>query len=201
MRDRDESRASKMQGRIIKRAACTLSRRCASSAKRTYYDVLEVSPSAKQNEIKAAYYRLSMRYHPDKNKGSSASSERFQEITTAYDTLSNESLRAHYDDEIGSRRTTLHVNRPTRRAPMGGRSQIYNFDEFYRQHYGDAVKSYQFRKKKYEDFLRDEEIQIRRTKDAGTATALLAVLVLAVVALHLWDKFQDMPSGKREREE
>lgn len=198
MRDRDEPRASRMQGRIIERAACALGRRCASSAKRTYYDVLEVSPSAKQNEIKAAYYRLSMRYHPDKNKGSS---ERFQEITTAYDTLSNESLRAHYDDEIGSRRTALHVSRPTRRAPMGGRSQIYNFDEFYRQHYGDAVKSYQFRKKKYEDFLRDEEMQIRRTKDAGTATALLAFLVLALFALHMWDKFQDMPSGRPEREE
>ncbi|KAL3188488.1 hypothetical protein MRX96_003455 [Rhipicephalus microplus] len=157
----------------MRAAACVLCRRCASSsAKRTYYDVLEVSPRAKQNEIKAAYYRLSMRYHPDKNKGSS--SERFQEITTAYDTLSNESLRAHYDDKImgGSPQQGLHAKKPARRAPMSGRSQIYNFDEFYRQHYGDAVKSYQWRRKKFEDSF-----------------------ALALFGVHVWEKMHDKPSS------
>ncbi|KAL1434862.1 hypothetical protein MTO96_001745 [Rhipicephalus appendiculatus] len=187
----------------MRAATCVLCRRCASSsARRTYYDVLEVSPSAKQNEIKAAYYRLSMRYHPDKNKGSS--SERFQEITTAYDTLSNESLRAHYDDKIMGGSSTplqgLHARKPTRRAPMTGRSQIYNFDEFYRQHYGDAVKSYQWRKKKYEDMLREEEMQIRQGKDAGVAVALFAVVVLALFGVHVWEKMHDTPSSPPSQE-
>ncbi|KAH7968585.1 dnaJ homolog subfamily C member 30, mitochondrial [Rhipicephalus sanguineus] len=183
----------------MRAATSVLCRRYASSsAKRTYYDVLEVSPSAKPNEIKAAYYRLSMRYHPDKNKGSSG--ERFQEITTAYDTLSNESLRAHYDDKImggsSSPLQGLHARKPTRRAPMGGRSQIYNFDEFYRQHYGDAVKSYQWRKQKYEDVLREEEMQIRRGKgDAGVAVALFAVVALALFGVHVWEKMHDTPSS------
>ncbi|XP_065310015.2 uncharacterized protein [Dermacentor albipictus] len=196
-----------MRGRVIElpRATCVLGRRFASSAKRTYYDVLEVSASAKQNEIKAAYYRLSMRYHPDKNKGDRSSNERFQEISTAYDTLSNESLRAQYDEKIGSPRmaTTRHVRKPTttrRAAPMEGRSQIYNFDEFYRQHYGDAVKSYQFRKKKYEDFLREEETHIRREKDVGVSMALIAVLALAMYAFHTWEKSHDKPTPPEKRE-
>ncbi|XP_037285644.2 dnaJ homolog subfamily C member 30, mitochondrial [Rhipicephalus microplus] len=180
----------------MRAAACVLCRRCASSsAKRTYYDVLEVSPRAKQNEIKAAYYRLSMRYHPDKNKGSS--SERFQEITTAYDTLSNESLRAHYDDKImgSSPQQGLHARKPARRAPMSGRSPIYNFDEFYRQHYGDAVKSYQWRRKKFEDVMREEEMQIRQGKDAGVTLALFAVVALALFGVHVWEKMHDKPSS------
>lgn len=194
-----------MRGRAIElpRATCALGRRCASSAKRTYYDVLEVSPSAKQNEIKAAYYRLSMRYHPDKNKAGSASSERFQDITTAYDTLSNEALRAQYDEKIGSPHFTRQVRKPTtmrRAAPMGGRSQIYNFDEFYRQHYGDAVKSYQFRKQKYEEFLREEETHIRREKDVAVSMALFAVLALALYAFHTWEKSHDKPTPPEKRE-
>uniref|UniRef100_A0A1E1WY82 Putative chaperone protein dnaj n=1 Tax=Amblyomma aureolatum TaxID=187763 RepID=A0A1E1WY82_9ACAR len=198
-----------MRARAVEfpRATCciVLSRRLASNAKRTFYDILEVSPNAKQNEIKAAYYRLSMRHHPDKNKGSSAANERFQEITAAYDTLSNESLRATYDERIGTapqRAATFHARKPTQRqTPMSGRTHIYNFDEFYKQHYGDAVHSYQVRKKKYEDYLRNEEA--KRERGGGIALTLTVVLLIAMIALLDWDLGQDVPTPpqaeKREK--
>lgn len=186
-----------MRARVVEfpRATCcnVLSKRLASNVK-TFYEVLEVSPNAKQNEIKAAYYRLSMRHHPDKNKGSSTASERFQEITAAYDTLSNESLRATYDERIGTapqRATTFHARKPTRRqTPMGGRTPIYNFDEFYRQHYGDAVNSYQVRKKKYEQYMRDEEM---KRGGKGISLFLTLVVIFATVALRFWDQTNDVP--------
>uniref|UniRef100_G3MQU2 J domain-containing protein n=1 Tax=Amblyomma maculatum TaxID=34609 RepID=G3MQU2_AMBMU len=196
-----------MRARIVKfpRATCcmVMSRRLVSDGKRSFYDVLEVSPNAKQNEIKAAYYRLSMRHHPDKNKGCSAASERFQEITAAYDTLSNESLRATYDESLGTvpqRATSFRAERPTpRQTPMGGRTPIYNFDEFYRQHYGDAVNSYQVRKKKYEDYLRREEMK----KGGGGGAALMVIsLLIIILALHEWPVTHDVsrPPEREKRE-
>lgn len=177
-----------------------LCRRSASGASKTYYDILGLRPDAKQNEIKAAYYRLSMRHHPDKNKGSSASNELFHEITAAYDTLSNESLRARYDEKIGAatRTTTTTVfraQRPAHRqgAPVG-RSEIYNFDEFYKQHYRDAVKSHQERKKRYEAFLRREEHDVRRDKDLLVYCIVMSVMLLGMAGFRAWSRILDRPS-------
>ncbi|KAK8767776.1 dnaJ homolog subfamily C member 30, mitochondrial-like [Amblyomma americanum] len=197
-----------MRARMVEfpRATCgiVLSRRLASNGRRTFYDILEVSPNAKQNEIKAAYYRLSMRHHPDKNKGSSAANERFQEITAAYDTLSNESLRATYDERIGTapqKSTTFHAIKPTQRpTPMSGRTPIYNFDEFYRQHYGAAVHSYQVRKKKYEEYMQQQELM--RERGSGIAVTLIMAIILTVAALYQWDVGHDVPRspGTEKRE-
>jgi molecular chaperone DnaJ len=62
-----------------------------------YYSVLGVSATASDDEIKKAYRRLAMRYHPDRNGGTKESEERFKEITEAYDVLRDPSKRAAYD--------------------------------------------------------------------------------------------------------
>lgn len=62
-----------------------------------YYSVLGVSATASDDEIKKAYRKLAMRYHPDRNGGAKESEERFKEITEAYDILRDPSKRAAYD--------------------------------------------------------------------------------------------------------
>jgi len=67
-------------------------------AKRDYYEVLGVSKSASADEVKKAYRRLAMKYHPDRNKGEDADSEsKFKEAKEAYEVLRDSDKRAAYD--------------------------------------------------------------------------------------------------------
>lgn len=63
---------------------------------KNYYDVLGVDRNANQKQIKNAYYKLAMKYHPDKNQGKLT--QQFREIKEAYDVLSNESSRIQYNN-------------------------------------------------------------------------------------------------------
>ena len=69
----------------------------ASVQKRDYYEVLEVSRDAGVDEIKKAYRKLAIRYHPDKNPGDRDAEERFKEAAEAYGVLSDQEKRARYD--------------------------------------------------------------------------------------------------------
>jgi molecular chaperone DnaJ len=64
---------------------------------KTLYDTLGVSKTASQDEIKKAYRKLAREYHPDKNPGDASAEERFKEIQTSYDVLSDEEKRKSYD--------------------------------------------------------------------------------------------------------
>jgi molecular chaperone DnaJ len=66
-------------------------------ASRDYYDVLGVSPDADQNEIKKAYKKLALRYHPDKNPGDNNAESAFKEAAEAYDVLQDQEKRRIYD--------------------------------------------------------------------------------------------------------
>ncbi len=66
-------------------------------AKRDYYEVLGVSKSADEKEIKKAYRKLAMKYHPDKNPDDKDAEEKFKEINEAYEVLSDSEKRATYD--------------------------------------------------------------------------------------------------------
>lgn len=65
--------------------------------KQDYYDLLGISKSAKQDEIKKAYRKLAMKYHPDKNPGDKEAEKKFKEINEAYDVLKDDQKRAAYD--------------------------------------------------------------------------------------------------------
>ena len=62
-----------------------------------FYSVLGVQRSASDDEIKKAYRKLAMQYHPDRNNGSREAEEKFKEITEAYDVLRDPNKRAAYD--------------------------------------------------------------------------------------------------------
>lgn len=66
-------------------------------AKRDYYEVLGVAKTASQDEIKKAYRKLALKYHPDRNKGNAEAEQKFKEVGEAYGVLSDESKRQQYD--------------------------------------------------------------------------------------------------------
>lgn len=66
-------------------------------AKRDYYEVLGIQKGADEKEIKRAYKRLAMKYHPDRTKGDKESEEKFKEINEAYEILSDKEKKAAYD--------------------------------------------------------------------------------------------------------
>ncbi len=66
-------------------------------SKRDYYEVLGVAKGADDKEIKKAYKRLAMKYHPDRTQGDKAMEEKFKEVQEAYEVLSDEQKKAAYD--------------------------------------------------------------------------------------------------------
>ena len=65
--------------------------------KRDYYEVLGVAKTATKDELKKAYRKLALKYHPDKNPGDKVAEEKFKEAAEAYDVLSDDNKRAKYD--------------------------------------------------------------------------------------------------------
>ena len=67
------------------------------TTKRDYYEILTVSRTAAGDEIKRAYRKLAVQFHPDKNPGNPEAEEKFKELGAAYDILMDEQKRAAYD--------------------------------------------------------------------------------------------------------
>ena len=66
-------------------------------AKRDYYDILDVTQSSSKEDIKKAYRKQALKYHPDKNPGDKNAEEKFKEAAEAYEVLSDDDKRARYD--------------------------------------------------------------------------------------------------------
>lgn len=131
---------------------------------KSHYDALGLTPKATQGEIKAAYYKLSMIYHPDKNKGSESANEKFKAITAAYEVLGNFKLRRLYDrgsviddghlkgwgSQESKDSSVKGARIQTTRGTYTGRTPIYDFDEWSRIHYGEILEKRAKAKARYE---------------------------------------------------
>ncbi|XP_044764205.1 dnaJ homolog subfamily C member 30, mitochondrial-like [Coccinella septempunctata] len=178
---------------------------------RDFYESLELKPGATQADIKEAYYRLSMKYHPDRNKGEEAS-VRFRQITEAYEVLRNVKLRKLYDKGLTMNDTPRtaqeeEINKfyksrqfRSRPPPPTGRTPIYDFDEWSRSHYGATLARDIARKK------RRQQEEVLRASDAEhlkKEKILICTLILAGLAFYFYarqegyDKVKEDIIGKR----
>jgi len=66
-------------------------------SKKDYYDILGVESTATEADIKKAYRKLAMKYHPDRNKGDASAEKQFKKVNEAYETLSDAKKRQKYD--------------------------------------------------------------------------------------------------------
>ena len=96
-------------------------------SKRDYYDVLGVSKSATAEELKKAYRKMALKFHPDKNPGDNTAEDKFKEAAEAYEVLSDADKRARYD-QFG--------HQGVRGAGMGGGGQNMSMDDIF-SHFGD----------------------------------------------------------------
>ncbi|XP_005100292.1 dnaJ homolog subfamily C member 30, mitochondrial [Aplysia californica] len=160
-----------------------------------YYDVLELSPKATQNQIKSAYYKKSKLHHPDVSQRPE-SHKLFTEINEAYEVLGNLRKRRMYDQGVYSTRQhgqqpgshtseqdytreyrqRSHFDRGERPPPPRGHTRIYNFDEFYRQHYNDMRER---RGREHAEFVKHREMMDERLKRRSTEMS-------AFVSVPLW---------------
>ncbi|MCL5970255.1 MAG: DnaJ domain-containing protein [Patescibacteria group bacterium] len=86
-------------------------------ADKDFYQILGVAKSASADEIKKAYRKLALQYHPDKNKGDKAAEAKFKEVTKAYEVLSDSGKRQTYD-QFGA--AAFEQGGPTGQGPFGG---------------------------------------------------------------------------------
>ena len=99
-------------------------------AKRDYYDVLGVKKSSTPDQIKSAYRKLAVKYHPDKNKGDKAAEEKFKEASEAYHVLSNSERKQNYDN----------FGHAAFENAGGGRGGFGNFD--FSSHFSDIFEDF-----------------------------------------------------------
>lgn len=107
----------------------------------THYQVLEISKGAELIDIKKAYRRLALKHHPDRNNGSTESTEKFKEISRAYTILSDPTTRRNYDVSLRSTPQTSVSSTPYASASQqqrqhtqfrGVRDPYQQFDDLFR---------------------------------------------------------------------
>ena len=134
---------------------CNLAKYSTSPRKHAdHYETLKIKRNASRRDIKHAYYGLSKKFHPDVNQNEGAE-DHFKQIQEAYNVLGDERKKVEYDRELnngysyggnygsssdGSVFRRGDFKRRTSGPIYTGRTKVYDFDEYYREHYGKNVK-------------------------------------------------------------
>jgi len=102
-----------------------------------YYEVLQVNPSATMLEIKRSFRTLALKYHPDKNKNSEDSKEKFMQIIEAYEVLSDKYSRNRYDN-ANSQDKVIQVAHE-RWVPSADFHKVYSYSEIKKRYQSDLI--------------------------------------------------------------
>ncbi|XP_078039735.1 uncharacterized protein LOC144471506 [Augochlora pura] len=162
---------------------------CLSTKSKTHYDTLEISPNATSNEIKSAYYKLTLEYHPDRNKSDQAK-VRFQNISDAYQVLSNFQLRKQYDRTIAIKYADIDKIQRTETAysekTMG---RMYDYDEWLRAHYGRSFERRKAQKEQYAEYMhhRKQIKEINEERESSIKVAIVLSIIILIV-LYITDR-------------
>ncbi|XP_036381123.1 uncharacterized protein LOC118775350 [Megalops cyprinoides] len=171
--------------------------------KTAYYDILQVSPNATHAQIKTAYYKQSFIYHPDKNAGSEEATQQFNKISEAYRVLGNKTLKRKYDRGILSQADVQGAGRPSAKEATGsttstqhkrsrhspaaglGSKPVFDFDAFYKSHYGEQLQRERDLRFRREQVLKKKEEGVKSWK-LGKMTEMAVGLLLAMAAAILF---------------
>lgn len=162
------------------------------------YELLGVQSNATQAQIKTAYYKQSFLYHPDRNAGSVEAAERFIHITQAYQVLGSLSLRKKYDRGLLTQKDISDAKKPSgkskaatqtvskkRQSYTFGRPSgkpIFNFDEFYRAHYGEQLERDRLLRLKQQELQKHKET-VKEEKYKLLETFVLMLFLSGVMIL------------------
>lgn len=173
------------------------------SSQRNHYDTLKITPHATQNEIKSAYYKLSLQYHPDKNKNDYAK-QKFQDISDAYEVLGNHELRKNYDRHMLLRQQPISDNKQPksqyRDNVYSGTTRIYNFDEWTQAHYGRQLHSRRVRRSIYEEHKKMENMQNYGKKGPQYLIEIVLLLLTMTLVTFYYRKNFDVPIDKTKKD-
>ncbi|XP_014486575.1 PREDICTED: dnaJ homolog subfamily C member 30-like [Dinoponera quadriceps] len=168
--------------------------------RKNYYDALEITPKATQSEIKSAYYMLSLQYHPDKNNSDYAK-QKFQDISDAYEVLSNHEQRKNYDRHMMiHQQPVINVRESAHGKQIyTGVTKIYNFDAWTREHYGRQFEKDRIRRENYRQYKKTEEIVIQKKEKHSPFTKYIIyfLTLIFMIALH-YIRNDDVPVHKAE---
>lgn len=167
------------------------------------YELLGVSPTATQAQIKAAYYRQSFLYHPDRNSGSAEAAERFTRISQAYVVLGSATLRRKYDRGLlsdmdlrgagvrpsttpsadsGKVRTPSPASRThtSGQAAQGDSRTMFNFDAFYQAHYGEQLERERRLRARREALRKQQEDRVKGFSWDEIRDTTLVILIITL---------------------
>lgn len=179
---------------------------------KSHYESLNIAKTATHKEIKDAYYRLSMIYHPDKNKGSEEAAKMFRDITAAYEVLGNVRQKRLYDTGVTGA-TSIKKSSPFS-APFGrtsnrneefkptARSRDYKFEEWSRTHYSNsfqqqnASKDYNRNRKEAKEFVAQQRSYIAISFVFTTTLFVLLYMVNLVSQSVAYKNIGNFPKNK-----
>ena len=119
-----------------------------------YYKILGVQKSASQSEIKKAFRKLALKYHPDKNPGDKKAEDMFKEISEAHEVLGDESKRKKYD-EVGSNWKHYEQMGRQKQGNAQGYGGAGGFSDFFESFFGGG----------FEDIFREQSVRKTRGRN------------------------------------
>lgn len=180
-----------------------------------YYYFLGIKSNASHEDIKKAYRKLSLKYHPDKNENDEFFTDRFREVTEAYETLIDKDRRRIYDQSFGSfqraHKSTLppkikNFHADTLRAKKGDEVTIY-----WQTYDADLVKIMPFgleksqgeRKFRIKEFDHQGKFQIllHATNTLLHKTVVQGITIMETTAVQKASKIEESPSAEMPKEQ